>query len=163
MKIKLFILISLAFICVTANAYDRCPKGQASLSFDVEAEYPTSPNWRGWVCLNWAYDESKVEGYFNRVENHGRNICSKISELESGERILWRGSFPTRLWVVIYKFKCKDPSLNVKQEPSASPNSQSNPENQFKRSFEESKSTCLDLGFISGTEAFGKCVLQLTK
>lgn len=30
-------------------------------------------------------------------------------------------------------------------------------------SFSESKSKCIQLGFLEGTEGFGKCVLQLTK
>lgn len=156
-------LVSLIFVCSTASANGRCPLGQGERN-GASVYYPSAASkWKGYVCFNWAYDESKAEGYLNRVEIQGRGMCSQVSELESGERVIWRGNFPTVLWAAVYNFKCKDPNLMAKPEPQTSTDNPSNPENQIKRSLDEAKVTCSDLGFTSGTEAFGKCVLQLTK
>ena len=125
---------------------------------------PTAANgWRGSAECTWAYGDHMAQRFLDRLEADAKAACYRVSEFEEGNRLVFPGDFPWKLWSVSYNFKCKDPSRIEKPEPQISTENQSNTESQFKRSIEDSKTKCSELGFKPATESFGKCVLQLTK
>lgn len=60
-----------------------------------------------------------------------------------------------------YGFICQKPDMS---SPAVSPVMQSSPSlGNAAMSLDDAKKKCIELGQKSGTEAFGKCVLQLSK
>jgi len=156
---KRFSLVFLLFTIVATHCEaqpDHCNKRQVGTPSDANG-------WRGAFECTWAYGDNMAPRFLDRLEAEGKAICYRISEFEEGNRLVFSGDFPWKLWTVRYDYKCKTPISFTNPETKIAPDNQSNSEIQFKRSIEDSKTKCSELGFKSGTESFGKCVLQLTK
>jgi hypothetical protein len=87
---------------------------------------------------------------------------SKGLELESSPVNTRAGS--TEAEKLQWRFYCKKPYIPLIEQPVINTNStQNNINDSGAVNIDVSKVKCQELGFETGTEAFGKCVLKLSK
>lgn len=103
------------------------------------------------------------EGY---VYQRMKQRCADVGVANYGS-IIWTKTNGPYLWATSYKCEIR-PVVNpnpIIQPPSiVQPNQQITPTNSKKTiGIDEAKIKCIELGLKSGTESFGKCVLQLLK
>jgi len=98
------------------------------------------------------YQDSQF-GRYSDVVSVANQYCN---ERRLGPATIGPNTLPSRV-VQHYEFKCVS---QVTPAPIQQNQIQSSP---LVESMESAKKKCTDLGFKSGTEGFGKCVLQLSK
>ena len=123
--------------------------------FGVNSERVTEPtssnNYRGVLV-----EKSPVAA--EALESRAAEICSS----RGGLKISPRYTNTAPIGWKFYEFRCNGPapiSSQPQQQIAPTPQTQ----NQVGMEIGEAKSKCTDLGFKTGTEAFGKCVLRLSK
>ena len=94
---------------------------------------------------------------YSELKDRAVEICSTLGGLKYEPSI----SLDGLLGYKRYKYQCNGPQpVNYSPAPIANP---SQAPNNSSVSIDQAKQQCKDLGFKTGTEKFGNCVLELTK
>lgn len=149
---KIFLLLLFTFLVGCAGpsiTWKSDPPGATVTVQNINGEYL---NYR--TPIKILYPSLSTNGY--RIDK-GKCMMTPLVRWSDGTTLDSFQYCPPFLWDSEYTFtKPSAPPVSTFQ-PNASPVQQNS------TSMDNAKKKCSDLGFKSGTEGFGKCVLQLSK
>jgi hypothetical protein len=124
---------------------------QESASWHPVVTYPeVAETVRNGQCAN-VYTPLVIWNDGTKLQPHLIRICSTMNE--------YRVIKPTNI-TTQPQFQPIPQPVQIQNNQQ---NSSSNNQNTVQLNIEDAKKKCLDLGFKTGTEGFGKCVLQFSK